>query len=297
MDDATLALLRNAASAALDIGLAGMVGALATLALLADTSSDWAARGARRSRGLFMQANLLALAASVAWMVVQSIGLTDLPLPAAFQAIGGIVTDTSFGQAWALSTFTLAACAALAQAKRYRPMPVRWLGVGVTLVAAWHASAGHAGANGIGWQLPTTAVHALATGLWAGGVFAAVLAVWRGAPPEVDGSRYAQRLSRLATAALAAVVVTGAASAWHGLGGSLGPLMPATASSWGVVLDVKLGLVAVAIGLGAYNRFAVMPSLPAAWPRFARVLRIEAAVLAAVLVAAAWLANGEPPAV
>jgi putative copper export protein len=40
-----------------------------------------------------------------------------------------------------------------------------------------------------------------------------------------------------------------------------------------------------------------MPALPRAWPRFARVLRLEAGVLAAVLVAAALLANGEPPAV
>ena len=296
MDDATLALLRNAASAAFDIGLAGMVGALATLALLRDAASDWAARGARRCRGLFMRAGLLTLAASLAWMGVQSVALTDLPPFAALQAAGGIVMDTAFGQSWAVATSMLAACVALAHTKRYRSMPLRALGLGVALVAVAHANAGHAGANGIGWQLPTMAVHALATGLWAGSVFAAVLAVWRDTPPSIDGPRFAQRLSLLATAALVGVVVTGAASAWHGLGGSLAPLAPASGSSWGRLLDTKLALVACAVALGAFNRFVVMRALPSSGPRFARVLRVEAVVLLAVLATAAWLGNGEPPA-
>ncbi len=296
MDDATLATLRNAGAAAFDVGFAGMVGALAMLALLGDSASDWAARAARRCRGLFMQAALLALAANIAWVAVQSIALTELPPLAALAAIDGIVTETSFGQAWAIGTLTLVGCAVLAHMKRYRPMPLRWLGIGLVIVATEHASGGHAGTQGLGWQLPTMAVHALATGLWAGAVFAAVLAVWRDTPPEVDGPRFAQRLSRLATAALAGVVVTGTASAWHGLGGSLAPLAPASGSSWALLLDAKLALVACAVALGALNRFVVMRSLPTAGPRFARVLRVEAVVLLAALVVAAWLANGEPPA-
>ncbi len=297
MDDATLAGLRTAASAAFDAGFATMVGALATLALLQDTSSDWAARGARRGRGLFMRASLLALAASLAWMALQAIAMTELPPIDALRAVGGVVAGTGFGHAWAVATLALVACVALAHVKRYRPMPLRWLGVGVAVVAVAHADAGHAGANGFDWLLPTMAVHALATGLWAGGVFAAVLAVLHGAAHAIDGPRYAARLSALATAALAGVVATGLASAWHGLGGSLAPLAPASGSPWGFALDVKLALVATAVALGAFNRFLVLPSLPSAWPRFVRVLRIEAVVLLAALVAAAWLANGEPPAV
>ena len=293
MDDATLATLRNAAAAAFDVGFAGMVGALAMLALLGDATSDWAARGARRCRGLFMAAALLALAAEFAWIAAQAALLVD---PPTWDAVGGLVADTAFGRAWAAATLVLAACAALAHAKRYRPMPVRVLGVGVTVVAVAHAGGGHAAAASLDWPLPTMAVHALATGLWAGAVSAAVLAVWREVPHGVDGPRCAQRLSRLATAALVGVGATGVASAWHGLGGSLTPLEPASGSSWGLLLDAKLALVAVAVLLGAFNRFVVMPSLPDAWPRFVRVLRVEAVVLLAVLVVAAWLANGEPPA-
>ena len=297
MDDATLAGLRTAASAVFDVGFATMVGALATLALLQDTSSDWAARGARRGRTLFTRASVLALAASLAWMAVQAVALSDMAPIEALLSVGGLIVDTGFGRAWAVATLALAACVAVAMATRYRPVPLRALGVAVTVVAVAHASAGHAGANGFDWLVPTMAVHLLATGLWAGCVLAAVLAVLHGETHAVDGVRYAGRLSALATAALAGVVATGLASAWHGLGGSLAALAPATAPAWGQVLDVKLALVATAVVLGGVNRFVVMRSLPKSWPHFVRVLRIEAVVLLAVLVAAAWLANGEPPAV
>ena len=300
MDDATLAALRTASSAVFDIGFAAMVGALATPVLLQDGSSDWSARRARRCRGLFASAGFVALAASLAWMALQAIAMTELPPVAALAAVGGIVAGTAFGRAWAIATLALLAALALAGAFRYRRLPRQALALMLVTVAVAHASAGHAGANGFGWLVPALAVHELATGLWAGGVFAAAWTVLRGAPDAFDGARYAARLSTLATAALAGVVLTGAAIAWHGLGGSLAPLAPlepAAELSWGVMLDVKLALVALAIALGGFNRLAVMPSLPESLPRFARLLRLEAVVLLAALVAAAWLANGEPPAV
>jgi copper resistance protein D len=296
MDDATLATLRTAAAAVFDSGFAAMAGALATPALLHDASSGWAARRARRCRLLFTAAGTLALIASLAWMGLQAIAMTELPPLQALPAVGGIVVDTGFGRAWAVATLALVAGIVAAHGCRFRVFPLRALGVLLVVIATAHACTGHAGATGIGWLVPTMAVHQLATGLWAGGVFAAALVVGRGAPDAVDCARYARRLSQLATAALGGVVLTGAASAWHALGGSLAPLAPAQASPWSLALEAKLALVAFAIALGGFNRIVVMPALPAAWPRFARVLRVEAVVLLAALAAAAWLAGGEPPA-
>jgi putative copper resistance protein D len=296
MDDATLEALRTAASAVFDVGFATMVGALASPALLHDATSGWAARRVRRCRALFTTAAMLALAASIAWIAVQAVSMADLEPGDAWQAVAGIVVDTAFGRAWAVATLALAAGLALAAARRYRALPLRTLALLLVVVAAAHASAGHAGANGFGWLVPAMTVHLLATGLWVGGVFAAALVVLRGEFDAVDCARYAARLSALATASLAGVVATGGAIAWHALGGSLAPLAPATASAWGILLDTKLALIAAAVALGGFNRFFVLPSLPGASPRFARVLRLEAAVLLAALVAAAWLANGEPPA-
>ena len=297
MDDATLATLRTIAAAVFDVGFAAMVGALATPALLHDASSGWAARRARRCRALFTVGSVASLAAILAWMAVQAMLMNDLRLLDALPTVADIVVDTGFGRAWAVVLLALVASLALSAACRYRAFPLRALGVMLAVVATAHACTGHAAADGIGWLVPTMAVHRLATGLWAGGVFAAALVVLREAPDAVDVTRYARRLSSLATAALAGVVLTGVASAWHALGGSLAPLAPAQASAWSVALDVKLALVVVAIGLGGFNRVVVMRALPGAWPRFARVLRVEAAVLLAALAVAAWLAGGEPPAV
>ena len=296
MDDATVAGLRTAAAAVFDVGFAAMAGALATPALLHDASSGWGARRARRCRGLFTGAATMALVANLAWMALQAISMTDGPLADALLALGDILASTGFGRAWAVATLALAASLALAGACRYRAFPLRSLGVALVVVATAQACNGHAASDGIDWRVPTMAVHRLATGLWAGGVFAAVLVVLRESPDAVDVARYAKRLSALATTALAGVVLTGAASAWHSLGGSLAPLAPAQASAWSVALMVKLALVALAVGLGGFNRFVVMPSLPGAWPRFARVLRAESVVLLAALAVAAWLASGEPPA-
>jgi putative copper resistance protein D len=263
MDDATLAALRTAAGAVFDIAFAAMAGALATPALLHDATSGWGAGRARRCRTLFNTAAVVALAASLAWIAVQAFLMADPEPGDVWRAIGGIVVDTGFGRSWSIATLALAAGLALAGACRYRRLPLRTLALALVVVAAAHARAGHAGANGLGWPVPAMAVHLLATGLWAGSVFAAALVVLRGDPDPVDCARYGARLSALATASLAGVVATGVAIAWHGLGGSLAPLAPAGASSWGIALDAKLAVVAIAVALGGFNRFVVMPSLPA----------------------------------
>jgi putative copper resistance protein D len=295
MDDATLEALRTTASALFDIGFAAMAGALATPALLRDTSSAWATRRAWQCRALFAASAGLALLASLAWMWIEAVSMTDAPPLAALPEVARIVADTGFGRAWAVATLALLVGLALTRACRFRAMPLRTLGLLLVVVAAAHAGIGHAGASGLAWLLPAMAVHVLATGLWAGSVFGATL-VLRGQPDAIDVVRYARRLSATATAALATVAVTGVAIAWHGLGGSLAPLVPANGSSWGILLDTKLALVALAVVLGGFNRVSAMPSLPATWPRFASVLRVEAVVLLAALVVAAVLANGEPPA-
>ena len=294
MNDATLAALRTAAEAAGDLGFATMAGTLATRALLGDAASDWALHGLRRCRRSFTRAAWLTLAASLAWMAAEALAMTEAPPLEAFAAVAGIAADTPFGRAWAVATAALAATLALVLLRPRRAPPLRTLALVLAATGVAHACAGHADANCLGLQAVVMGVHVLATALWAGAVFAAMLCVTRGQADAADGARYAQRLSMLATGALAVVALTGAASAWHALGGAVAPLVTST---WGIVLDVKVALVALAVALGGFNRFVVMPELPRAWPRFARVLRLEAGVLAAVLVAAAVLANGEPPSV
>ncbi len=293
MDGATLVALRTAADAVGNLGFATMAGTLATRALLADAASDWALRGLRRCRRLFTRAAWITLAASLAWMVFEAAAMVEAPPLQALGSIADIVAGTSFGRAWAVATAALAAALALVALRPRRAPPLRLLALALAVAGFAHACAGHAGANGLGLAAVLMGVHVLATALWAGAVFAAAFCVARGRADAGDSPRYARRVSTLATSALAVVALTGAMAAWKALGGEFAPL---ASSAWGWTLAAKTVLVAIAVALGGFNRLVVLPALPRAWPRFARVLRLESAVLAAVLVAAAVLASGEPPA-
>lgn len=71
-------------------------------------------------------------------------------------------------------------------------------------------------------------------------------------------------------------------------------------NQYGAALLVKLVLVAVAVLLGGYNRFFVMPSLISALPapavrRFTLILRLEAAVLLGVVIVTAVLSSTPAP--
>ena len=170
----------------------------------------------------------------------------------------------------------------------------------------------HAGANGdftlavaIEW------IHLALVSLWVGAVIVAGWLLPRQGAADVplpdlqdnaDQARYIEALSRTATIALAGIVLTGATAAWR----ILGDPANLAGNPYGTTLLVKLGLVLCAAALGGFNRFFVMPPLLRALRhpdqaasharrRFTRILRIEVLVLAAALVAAAFLTSTAPP--
>jgi putative copper export protein len=164
-------------------------------------------------------------------MAVEAATMVNGPAAEVLRAFPGLVADTPFGRAWAVAAMALAMSLVLVLTHERRAPPLRALALAVTVVAVAHADAGHAGANGFGGLALVMSAHLLATALWAGGVLAAALCLPPGGAPAGDGARYATRLATLASAALAVVVLTGVASAWHGLGGALAPM---ATSSWGV---------------------------------------------------------------
>jgi putative copper resistance protein D len=113
---------------------------------------------------------------------------------------------------------------------------------------------------------------------------------------------YVASLSSSATFALTGIFATGLYASWRNLGG----LDNLVGNPYGNTLVAKLLLVGVAAMLGGINRFFVMPpwlasestgtAVPELLPmRFKRILWIEALVLLAVVVLAAWLASTSPP--
>lgn len=202
--------------------------------------------------------------------------------------LGSLLTSTA-GRWLVWQAVALAAAAAVAAAVMTRP-DHRGLLAGLALVTAGamgiHVLAGHAaGASSIRWlNLAAQWLHLLAVGVWIGGI-AWLLAGLRGAAAKAAA---AVRFSRVATVALAAVAVTGLERAlnevgsWHRL----------VSTGFGRTLAVKVGLVAVLLGLGTVNHFRLVPAGRLGTLR--RSMRGELTVAVAVLVAAALLSELPP---
>ncbi|MEV7812618.1 copper resistance protein CopC [Streptomyces flaveolus] len=129
------------------------------------------------------------------------------------------------------------------------------LAVGGAVVAAglatsW-AMAEHA-STGLqpGIAMPVDVVHLLAVAAWLGGLTALLTALYR-APAETPVEAEAvQRFSRVAFGSVLALVVTGVYQSWR----QLGSWSAFTETRYGQLLLVKIGLVAVLVGIAAVSR-------------------------------------------
>lgn len=129
------------------------------------------------------------------------------------------------------------------------------LAVGGTVVAAGLASswamAEHASVGlQPGIAMPVDVVHLLAVAGWLGGLTALLVALYR-APAETPVEAAAvHRFSRLAFGSFLALVVTGVYQSWR----QLGSWSAFTETRYGQLLLVKIGLVALLVGVAAVSR-------------------------------------------
>jgi copper transport protein len=159
-----------------------------------------------------------------------------------------------------------------------------------------HALAGHAAGPSSLRPLNLLAqwTHLLAVGVWIGGL-AWLFAGLRGHATARPTREVVLRFSKLAGISLAVVVVTGVARTADELGG-WGRLVD---SRFGRALDLKLLLFAGLVGLGALNRYRLVPLFQAgarrrAATRLRRNVGAELGLAAAVLAAAALLSQLAP---
>lgn len=232
------------------------------------------------------------------WAATAVMGDTGLGDAAAMLPM--MLTSTAYGHAGVMATAALVLLfvsrAMVAQGVAQGAIPAAAL----LVFAAARASMGHAGENG--WITATMlaeTVHYLAIGVWTGVVAVSGWLVLR--PRDAfalagqEASRYLESMSLAATWALAAIIVTGAYSAWHRVGAADNLLH----TTYGMTLLVKIGLVLVACALGGYNKvhglhWASRSAHGLVVVR--RVLQAETFVLFAVLAAAAILTSQQPPA-
>ncbi|MDK6076024.1 copper resistance D family protein [Massilia varians] len=306
-----LASAQRAVTALLNLCLAVLVGASAATLWLRSRSSPWANAMLPRLRTALLSGAGAAMLAYVAILWIEAASMAEVPLSEALPSVRAVITGTHFGLAWTIGAAALivAGAASAAGARSRASAATSGLRVGAIGVLLYSRSmVSHAGAAGdFTWAVAVDWVHLVLISFWVGEVIVAGLITLRQLPDGASGSRedcatYVDALSSSATFALVGIFLTGAISTWRVLES------PADlfGNPYGATLLVKVALVLTAAALGGFNRFFVMPSLlyslrqqgqaaRAASARFARVLQLEAILLVAVLIAAAFLTSTSPP--
>ncbi|AWP23177.1 hypothetical protein C4901_07420 [Acidiferrobacter sp. SPIII_3] len=303
------------AISAFDImALAAVIGALATgLWIIPEGARESFHRRLWRLTGLSLGALTVS---SVVLLVGRTLEMSRQSMRHVGHWLPLVMRETSFGHIWMVRPIMLlVAWAAWFIGRRpARHRAAYGILLATAIIAFTRSATGHPADQGQ-WTAPEWVdfVHLMAASVWAGGLFAMTVAIF----PFLPKARLStpvrlalvERLSSLAALALAGILVTGVLSAYHYLGG----FRPLFHSPYGHILLVKLALVAVAIALGAANRFVFVPRIRAAQPasptlaaptreaderafsHLARSVAIETGFLGAALVAAAVLLHGMPP--
>ncbi|MFE0799402.1 copper resistance CopC/CopD family protein [Streptomyces sp. NPDC058812] len=122
--------------------------------------------------------------------------------------------------------------------------------VAAGLAATWamseHASVGLQA----GLAMPVDIVHLLAVAAWLGGLTTLLVALYRAPADTPVAASAVRRFSRLAFGSVVALVVTGTYQSWR----QLGSWTAFTDTRYGQLLLVKIGLVAVLVGIAYLSR-------------------------------------------
>lgn len=247
-------------------------------------------------------------------LIIRTVALADVELNEVWPYIGRALTHSDYGSFWQLRTVIWLLLVVLTfrmTRKGDVTTSARWMALGALVIAFVMSSTGHAGDSGtLTLSNLINVLHIVGVSLWGGTVIVyAVRILPHARHPKLPAQALAltaTRLSTLAGAALGIVLVTGIYNAWRQL--------PNWAALWdtayGQVLLVKLAIVAVMAGIGAINRFFVVPSIEMQArkmesvsrgndvnvQRFLTLLRIDAVVFLFILFCAALLGAQTPPA-
>jgi putative copper resistance protein D len=296
-------------TALLNLAVAVLMGASVSRLWLGRDGSSWAEARRRPVRKAAVIAGLVALAADVAWLWLESAAMAEVPVSEAAGATWSMLTASHLGFACCIGMAGLALAIAGAFARGTGGPGPTLLALG-GLAVFWYARSmvSHASSDGdFSMRLLADWAHLGLISLWVGEVMVAGAITLR-ASANMDArdrrarAAYVASLSSSATFALTGIFVTGLYAAWRGIDGWANLL----GNPYGNTLVAKVLLVGVAAALGGFNRFFVMPpwlsresagdAAAEAFPlRFRRIVRIEAVVLLAVVALAAWLASTSPP--
>ncbi|GAU05460.1 copper resistance D family protein [Burkholderia stabilis] len=310
MNEGFVGLLRLVSVAIQNAGFAVIVGALLGSHWLARGASAWQHGIGRRLVATLRIASVVSLLASITAFWAHCALMSDVSMLEAGPAVCAMLMGTGFGHAWLAGAVFMVVIVLLSfvrHANDTRFPFAMW--AALACVALARSNGGHPVDAGL-FSVPVWVdwLHLLAISAWVGLVLVTAFGVMprlAGMPASerVTGASFVQSLSDASTYALIVLFATGAYNGWRGVDTPANLL----ASTYGQILLLKLALVLTAAALGGHNRFFGMPKLlaalkdpAAAMPagplrRFGAVLRIEAVVLAGVLMVAAVLVSSALP--
>lgn len=278
---------------------------------------------------LFGLALAVVFAGSAVELLLMASGMSGRPVSEVFPVLSTVLFRTHYGRVWIIRIVALFTLSFLFWAGlRYRDSRaflVSALTLAV-LIAATRSVSGHAADAGdfsmaeiMDW------LHIVAASFWGGGLFVLSFVILPGIvgqeelPAPLLGS-VAGRFSRMAGAAVGVLALTALYNAWLQVGSLRGLWL----TPYGITLTAKIFLFFLLISLGAFNRYVSVPMLeelggiypgrkgligglavrvmPAqavtdargAASRFIKSVRIEAAIVAVVLLFAAVLVQQVP---
>lgn len=237
------------------LGVLVATGAVAFLLLVARRDDERS-----RARRVGVVAATVGVAATIVHVPLQTSAVTGFGLLESLTSVDalGETLSSSFGQSSAVRLVGLAALAWL-WSRASRPAPLLVAGA-VTLGS--YLLDGHQRTIEPQWLLVAgDAVHLAGAAVWVGGLLLLVLAM-RARRLDDDPVGAAQLVARFSSLALWSVLALAAA----GIAMSF-PLVRTpdalTSTAYGVMLLVKVGLVAVAVLIAAYNRAQLVPVVAA----------------------------------
>lgn len=285
---------------------------MAVFGLYALRGTERFSRSVLPLRTLLLGGSVLALALTVSglWVLAASMAGTSVA-----QVDGETITavlatpaGTSIQIRTILLLLVLASCARRWR-ERVRPLATGALLTGAALLTLAWSGHGAAGEGALGTvRLASDGLHLLAAGVWIGAIFALLLLVARrGSSASSEHVALTHRslsmFSVIGSLAVATLVATGLFNGWA-LAGLPTPA-ELLATTWGVVLVLKLLLFTAMLGLAALNRFRLTPRLERSLSGDGRLpalrelrasLVAEALLGTGVLALVSWLGLLAPPA-
>jgi copper transport protein len=250
---------------------------------------NWIARE-RAASSLILAALAAGIVSAVASLGLQGLDLLGLPPPNLTTAAPWtIALGTSLGPSLLIAAAALGLGIAAMRIERTGPIlsAIAIFGVGLSLAASGHAAT----APPQVLTRPAIFVHGVGVAFWLGALVPLAALLWsrKGAALPV-----VNRFSAVAVPVIAILAVTGLTLAVIQLE-SFGALVE---TKYGVILSIKLVLVAILLGLAALNRFQLTPALaqdPEAARPLSRSILFECVAAFGILAVVAFWRFTPPP--